>query len=45
MLLACRNHFLEASYTVWICFGALQEAAVAADCVAHTVLCCAMEFW
>jgi hypothetical protein len=23
----------------------LQEAAVAADCVAHTVLCCAMEFW
>jgi hypothetical protein len=44
VLSARSYHFLEAGDTVLVGFGALEEAAVATDCIAHAILCCAVEF-
>jgi hypothetical protein len=45
MLPARHNHLLEASYTGSVRLRTLQEAAVAADGVAYTILCCSVKLW
>jgi hypothetical protein len=38
------DHLSEASYTGFVGLRSLKEAAVSADGVANTILCCSVKF-
>ena len=43
VLFACDDHVSEASDAAAVRFWALEEAAVASDCIADSILCRAVE--